>query len=750
MIGVSSISTSDTPDGSIWCPEPFPFCDFSYKSSYADITAPPMKAWIEGIVNSGGGSRWEGQTDYVRTAFGTPGCDVATNPACDPGCDAKNDRDCDLVYDLNDNCPDDYNSDQRNSDDPVSVYDPQSPFDDGDVCDSCIYDKENGLNCNDDAEVLKYGFRPHFREDSIIGNPTSPSTSPEVSKAQSRYLGDACDPAPCTELGSKTIELDPTVYGSPNPGTPACVLAAYFNGYCGYTANVRIERDGRTVALLDGFTGSTGHRICECSGPFATQLDRVQNCFISALGAQCPQLAAQFTTSTALAKITVNPPFTTIPTAPSETGTVGDVFTFLPKTVRPAYRWLFESDVSPITGLPNPTLPLSDATAAAIAIDGLIQSNVREHPALGPSSPYRDLASYWAPEILRVNPAPVGGVMQQSMLPIPAPGEDCKTCGLGLSKPWYLVSPTELPAAIFAATQGSAIEMSARVDSDVLAMLRLAGATPSREILSSGEHASLLRRRAEPFGARFAVLDPSSLTFLGAIAEDENGRILQVRGRTVGAEQAMIACSDGGPMPCAGAHSPMIASAAALSTLQEAIFVLRRGTGESHARLHRFDLLHEIWSEIPLAGFALPGVPLAMTYDAQANALFVVDRAHVSGHGPGRLFRIALDGRIELVEHSVGLSQESQVFLTSTESGNLLLAATGKKNSKFAITHIDALHEKMKALGRFKGKGKLLAAPFLTDRALYVLRIHSGTVEALEIDPKELQHPGGGIDCDLD
>jgi hypothetical protein len=490
--------------------------------------------------------------------------------------------------------------------------------------------------------------------------------------------------------------------------------------------------------------------VCKCAGPFTTQQQRIQNCFNA--GPQCPPLAADFTSPVKLKGLTVDPQFAIIPLAsPPEVGTVGDVFTFLPKTVRPSYRWLFENNVNSITGLPNPTLPFTEASAAAIAIDGLVQSNVRQHPLLvSATDTLRDLASYWLPQKLRVEPALVGAKMLQSMSAASGHGDDCLTCGLGFSKPWYLVSPPEMQPVVFAVTEGGPRDMGNRVDADVLALFRSASGAPGRRLIAASEHASLLRKRAKPFAARFTVLDIAELTFLGAVAEDENGRMLQARGRVVGTELAMIACTDGDAISCGAQHTPMVAGVASLSALRGAIFVLRRGSGDTHARLHLFDVLNEVWQETRLVGAMLPVTPLAMTYDAHADALFVIDRAHTGGNGPARLFRIHLDGSVELVENSVGLPHKAEVFLTATEAGNLLLAATRDKNPKLGVLHLEAFGKKAKVLGRFQEKGDLLAAPFLTDRALHILRFRNGNVDALEVDPKKLGPGGGEPQVDLD
>lgn len=75
----------------------------------------------------------------------------------------------------NDNCPNDYNPDQLNTDDPLDPRDRSSAFEPGDPCDVCPAQMDNGDNCNADTEVLTWGARPFLRESDVIGTPTNPA-----------------------------------------------------------------------------------------------------------------------------------------------------------------------------------------------------------------------------------------------------------------------------------------------------------------------------------------------------------------------------------------------------------------------------------------------------------------------------------------------------------------------------------------------------------------------------------------------
>ncbi|MBX3130760.1 MAG: hypothetical protein KF718_28840 [Polyangiaceae bacterium] len=151
---------------------------------YPDITAPSIKSWIEAELDRNGDGRWEGEVDYVRTAFGTSGA-----PALDPGCDVAKDPDCDLIYDKNDNCPLDYNPDQENTDDPNDPWDRTSASEPGDVCDLCPGVAPNGGNCNDDAERLAFGLRPRINETHVV------STTCEITRSSCSRRGCGIWPA---------------------------------------------------------------------------------------------------------------------------------------------------------------------------------------------------------------------------------------------------------------------------------------------------------------------------------------------------------------------------------------------------------------------------------------------------------------------------------------------------------------------------------------------------------------------------
>jgi Trypsin len=720
----------------------FGFCDEDHTSDiYADITAPSMKAWIESVLNPNktNNPRWIGETDYTRHAFGTPG-----DPSNDPGCDVAQDPDCDLVTWANDSCAHDYNPDQINSDDPVDPANPSS-HDPGDICDRCVLDLVNGANCNDDAEVLKYGPRPHLLEDDVVGNAMNPQPGAIVSQVVARYHDDRCDLAPCTQLGAHKINLDQTVYGLPDQNGTGCATPVV-GGTCVFAAKTQIQHDGRwDLPPAAGANGGTGYLFCKCGGPFGTQAERLVQCFNG--GPHCPSATSAFkVTPGLLAEVHADPPFTTL-LGTSEVGT-SDEFSYEQKTKPPTFGWKFEQDVQAITGMPNPSLPLTDATAAAIQIDGLLWSNVRSVSGLPLPSAADDLNSFWLGMSLRVGYGVVGGHYDQ-VGAAGCPWWQCQNCPFGLVTPWMLVTQPALPPLLFGMTETGVVDITSFADSAVLSLLRSTGGAPGPVLVTAGEHHDSLARLAAPFAPRLVVANLSTLTFIGAIGQDEVGNLLPVRGRIVGsAPLAMRTCWDTNSISCASGPGGGSA-AAALSAVHGSLYVLRRATGSPTTSLHVFDVLTETWSEVPLNGATLPNTPLALSYDAQADALFAVDRAN-GQNGDVRLMRIRLDGTVDLVGQGFGFAHgDAEVSLTTSEDGTLVMTATRAQPRRFRVVEIQAFTTKAKVVGQYQAKGELRAAPFLTDRALHLLVADpvSG-VKAVEVAPSELGAPHSVHDFD--
>jgi hypothetical protein len=185
-----------------------------------------------------------------------------------------------------------------------------------------------------------------------------------------------------------------------------------------------------------------------------------------------------------------------------------------------------------------------------------------------------------------------------------------------------------------------------------------------------------------------------------------------------------------------------------LSALDGKLHVLRaqvQRSGAVSARLDVFDLLGESWDEIQLVGPVLPEVPLASTSTGEGDSLFMLDRSNAIGGGTVRLFRIRANGRVELLAQGYGIPQDAEVFLSVSELGRLVLAATREHPPHFGLIEIDAFGAKATSIRLYKARGALAAAPLITERGLYLLlRQKSGSFEAQELELGRLTPALGG------
>ncbi len=711
---------------------------------WADITAPTMKAWILSYVDPDGDGRWEGETDYPRTAPGTPGCDVQANPACDPGCDAVNDGDCDFVTDDHDNCPDDWNPDQYNTDDPGSAYDPDNRADPGDACDRCFRDPgpPDDPDCNEDAEVLKWGDRPALREDAIVGNPLNPwpiDTAPALVQNRQRYRGDTCDPVACMGMAP---EQSPVPLGSSVVvADPACVLqAALRNKQCQYTSTNRIDRDGRVWAAFGAQTGGTGYRFCQCDGPFLTRNDR-QRCLRG--GTQvCPTSGSEFNSAALWPHLhtlsQVDPAFQGLGTT-GETGTEGDVFTAAPKALVKKFDWAFWQDYNAIKST-SVSFPIAGANAGSIALDGLMWSNVREFPVLSVHD--ADLSSFWTPMEIRVQE---GFSNDSSSVIVPGqwvgPCTADPGCQWAFTKPFLLgPDPVDFSDRVFAGLPGRIIDVTSRADPYVASVLLAGATTPGLELVPAAENGAYIATQGEGLPV-MGVIDTSSLVVEGLVQQGAGGALTRYRSiepRGVAAQAVPIASS------CAGAlgGDTMPASViATLSATRSALFLFVGGPSVPGAVL-RYDTATASCARIVPAPSNADtfGQPLAVVYNAIDRSLYAMDRKR--RFGPVRILRIRLDGQVRVVRR-VAAPWGAHPYLAVGQDGELVIATNHRRGRRFRVMILDVHGRKARVIARYTAPGALAAAPMLDERGLYLAL--QGAVPGKPVfnalDPATIEHP---------
>lgn len=291
-----------------------------------------------------------------------------------------------------------------------------------------------------------------------------------------------------------------------------------------------------------------------------------------------------------------------------------------------------------------------------------------------------------------------------------------------------------LPPAIFGVTAKGTINITSSAEPAVVTLLRSGTDSSGRTIIPAAEHRSTLARLAKPYAARIVVANPGQLEFLGAVGQDTEGHLKTVRGSGEPAgPTAMMASATTMPIasPKSGTGGAAVTS---LSALHDALYVLRKPSGGAVAELHVFDILRNEWSERPLEGGLLPELPLALTYAAQPDALFALDRSN-DPVGTVRLFRIRLDGHVDLLASGIGIGQKARVFLTSNELGYLVLAAARENPPRFHVLEVDAFGPVAKSTRLYKGASALRGPPFVTERALHLLVAgNDGGFQALEVE----------------
>jgi hypothetical protein len=313
-------------------------------------------------------------------------------------------------------------------------------------------------------------------------------------------------------------------------------------------------------------------------------------------------------------------------------------------------------------------------------------------------------------------------------------------CLFGGQQPWLVVPPPPVPPLLVAATRDGVYTAREGDGTGTVELLREAYATPSRLIVPAAESGRLLDQRGRTLAPRVAVFDTADLTFLGALGQTTGGGLVPVRGVIDAlAKPVLMPCVKPEVSSCPKklASQPQ-AVVATLSGIHATLFVLVEGS--DGLGLLRHDVPTNTWSEISLMGPDVLATPLAVTYHPGGNALYAVDRTHEKT-GTVRLVRIGLGGRTEVLAQGFGPAHAGQVHLTAVDAGGLLMSVSRDKPERFEILHLDPHAQGNLTVGMVKGKGRLLAEPFLDGRGLQVAVLRSGKVELVAYPPSELEPP---------
>lgn len=691
----------------------------TFSDTWADITAPAVKAWILRYVDPNNTGRWEGETDYRRNQFKPSGC---TNKSCDPACHLTDDADCDFVNDDHDNCPGDYNPDQYNYDDgSADHYQALDPSDPGDACDLCwkVPGPIDQPDCNKDAEFLEWGhYRQPLTEQDVVGtNPRHPypGISPLLAENRAHFKGDECDDAACTSVAT---EWNKVPAGIVQPG-PLCQNLPK-TSVCGFNSNSRVQHDGRILALLSGETGGTGYRYCPCNGPLNTHNDLRINCLMGT-SAPCPWQASQFNSPSVHKLNTVNPSFGTL--ANGEQGTI-EQFTSSAKPKPPAFDWRWWQDYNTIQGT-SITFPIPYASIDSVKLDGLIWSNVRQQPDPFYHGP--DLESYWHGVHLRLHEG-VSPEYIATVLPSQWASPGCPSCPWGFHMPYVLApDPAELPGRLFAGLPGGAIDMTSSADSFATEVFGAAATNPDLTLVSAAENGAYLDTLDEQV-PMVAALDTSTL---------EAGAFLTQSASTgtLTAYSATPVNGFGDTLQKADVQSPCLAALgtadapakldATLSATRKAVYMFAGSPGTPSAVLD-YDIPTGECTRLvgPVAVDRGPvadpvGQPLGIVYNAVLRSLYAVDRKDPKRPVPLRILRIGLDGNVQVLA-KIASPWTGNLYLATGQDGELVIGENHKRSDHFRVMIVSVRGDTPRTLARYTAKGSLVAAPMLDERGLYL------------------------------
>lgn len=237
-------------------------------------------------------------------------------------------------------------------------------------------------------------------------------------------------------------------------------------------------------------------------------------------------------------------------------------------------------------------------------------------------------------------------------------------------------------------------------------------------------------------------LTPDAAQLAGVAADGSTlGLVLGMRGGVLSNLNAWTApppAGGGGPSPFAALATPADGGApdrpaprsdfgVVLSATQNALFVVGGILPSSSLAgdLWRFDVREGSWGVVPFTGPA-PAKVLAATFRPEDRSLYLIDELPIRKKTWARLVRIRLDTRQASVLGTWRRHPElHDFFLTNAPRGDLLLVGS-KKQNHFVGRVFDP--ETLETSRKIHGQGVLGLEPTLTDRGLTLPLVEGGTV----------------------
>jgi hypothetical protein len=196
-----------------------------------------------------------------------------------------------------------------------------------------------------------------------------------------------------------------------------------------------------------------------------------------------------------------------------------------------------------------------------------------------------------------------------------------------------------------------------------------------------------------------------------------------------------------------------VAFGAALSGNEHAVFVVGgrlAGSSTYPGDLWRFDAPRSRWTRLPLHG-AKPQTVLATTYRMQDRALYLVDEASAGWWRKARLLRIDLSTfESAVLAEWPRLPFMDDAFLTNTFDGKLLLVGSSSSLHRFVGVVVDPTSGFPPVVRSFDGKGVVALDPTLRANGLTVPLADSTGVTNLFVpidDVGRFSLPHGLAEC---
>ncbi len=559
----------------------------------------------------------------------------------------------------------------------------------GDACDSCpsVFNAKsdyggvnNQANCNLDLEIAR-------------GEPYP-------------YVGDACDPNPCTRTFEKasiftstsqdlwlTLSLQPHLL--PNSVAPTKKQPA---------------SQAPFSSLYTGTPEATvGVRFCPCKVD-GKLVGTVKDCEL-----QCPLEAGEYGQSTAWLLPDIAP-------APPNPGS-------LPASPPPGYFTPGAAFSGLVTEEPQPGLAAAPSDQLATfgtaprlvswdlgstAVEGfginvgklgVLWTAVRDVPQMSPASPavFRSHSNHYESNFygktldLNVKGAALVACFW-------CQSDPCPHCATSMDIQNLLIDPTQSVVGAQGLTQST--DLTASFSSAALGALL----EPDVRWLQAAERGGWLRSGM----VGLVGLSPDGSAVRSALAQVAG--LVQPVGRRATDDLLNAAVAE---PPDSPGPAPRSDFGAALSAREHAVFVLGgklASDGAQAGDVWRYGIESREWMRLPISGTA-PRLVLAATYQPETRSLWFVD----AGSGPGlaRIVRLDLDTlRSKVMGLFPRAGHATRVELSNAPDGELLLAGSSTKLDRTAAVVLRPGEHHLFLVGGVFRAGRLALEPTLTRRGL--------------------------------